>query len=262
VLLEAAASIESATWRKAFHESFRKLKASDFETRPIAVLTPDSERWQKLADTLVGTRKHTVIALKELGTIVLLPTPQDVPPAVTTATLILALHCMNEIRAASTFLKLSQMHSDFGLIVQEVVADEPQLSTALFDQSVPWQMVQRYYARFQDAFRAEIFEPHIQANDLSWHSIEKVLESIEPSLGFWKDTQHLALVHDDKPVSFNIADVALAVCNQLAYERRVVHYVRHSLQAELLLKYLKHDSVEQVVMNQLDGELATEPALI
>jgi hypothetical protein len=169
---------------------------------------------------------------------------------------------MNEIRAASTFLMLSQTHRNFGELVQEVVVDEPQLSTALFDQSVPWQMVQRYYARFQDAFRAEIFEPHIQSNDLSWHSIEKVLESIEPSLGFWKDTQHLALLHDDQPVSFNIADVALAVCNQLSYERRIVHYVRHSLQAELLLKYLKHDSVEQVVMNQLDGELATEPALI
>lgn len=261
-LLAAAAVLESTTWRKALHDSYKKLKATDFETRQLAVLTPDSERWQKLADTLVGARKHTVVALKEVGAIVLLPQPKNVPPATITTTLVMALHSLNEIRAAGTFLKLSQMKTDFGTRVQEVVADEPQLATELLDQQVPWHIVQRYYSRFTDAFRSEVFEPYIQEADLNWHSVEQVLESIEPSLGYWKDTQHVALLHERQPVSFNIADVALAVCNNLPYEKRVVHYLRHSLQAELLLKYLKHDSVERVVLNQLDGELATEPALI
>jgi hypothetical protein len=261
-LLAAAALLESPTWRKAFHDSYKKLKATDFETRQLAVLTPDSERWQKLADTLVGARKHTVVALKEVGAIVLLPQPKDVPEATITTTLILALHSLNEIRAAGTFLKLSQMKTDFGTHVQEVVADEPQLATELLDQQVPWHIVQRYYTRFKEAFRSEVFEPYIQSDDLHWHSVEQILESLEPSLGYWKDTQHVALLHDRQAVSFNIADVALAVCNSLPYEQRIVHYLRHSLQAELLLKYLKHDSVEQVVMNQMDGELATEPVLI
>jgi hypothetical protein len=261
-LLAAAWLLETVTWRRTFHEGYKRLKASDFEVRDIAVLSPDSERWQKLADKLVGVHKHTVVALKELGTIVLLPLPAELPPAATTTTLILALHSMNEIRAASTFLKLCQVKSNFGAVLQEVVADEPQLSADLLDQQVPWQIIQRYYARFQNAFKSEVFEPHIQADDLSWHSIERVLEHIEPSLGFWRGTSHLAALHEHQPVSLNIIDVALAACNKLPYEQRVVHYVRHSLRAELLLKYLKHENVEQLVLGQLQSELVTEPALI
>lgn len=261
-LMAAAWLLESVTWRRALHESYKKLKASDFETRDIAILTPNTERWQKLTETLLTTRKHTVIAVKELGTIVLLPLPVAVPPVVTTTTLILALHSMNEIRAATTFLKLCQVKSNFGVVVQEVVAEEPQLASQLLDQQVPWQIIQRFYARFQSAFRSEIFEPHIQTSDLSWHSVEQVLEDIEPSFGFWKDTQHLAILDNHQPVSLNMIDVALAACNRLPYEQRIVHYLRHSLGAELLLKYLKHENVEQAVLGQLQAELASEPALI
>lgn len=261
-LFAAAWLLESVTWRRSFHDSYKKLKAVDFEVRDIAVLSPNAERWQKLASTLVSARMHTVVALKELGTIVLLPQPSQVPPAVTMTTLILALHSMNEIRAASTFLKLSQVRPDFGAVVQEVVADEPQLSADMLDQRVPWQIIQRYYSRFQEAFHSNVFEPHIQASDLSWHSIEQVLKSIEPSLSFWEGTDYLSIVEDHQPISLNIIDVALAVCNNLPYEQRIVHYLQHSLQAELLLKYLKHDNVEQLVLERLESELVAEPALI
>lgn len=261
-LLAAAWLLESTTWRKSLHESYKRLKASDFESRDIAILTPNTERWQKLADKLAQAHHHTVVALKESGAVVLLPLPAEAPAVVTTATLALALHSMNEIRAASTFLKLCQVKPGFGTIVQEVVADEPQLATELLDQQVPWQIIQRYYARFRAAFRSEVFEPHIQEPDLSWHSVEQVIESIEPGMGFWKDTAHLSLLDDRQPVSMNLIDVAIAACNRLPYEQRVVHYLRHSLQAELLLKYLKHDNVEQAVLGQLEAELATEPVLI
>jgi hypothetical protein len=159
-------------------------------------------------------------------------------------------------------MKLCQVKPDFGAVVQSVVFDEAHLSAELLDEPVPWQIIQRYYARFRDAFRSEIFEPHIQPEDLSWHSIELVLEHLEPSLGFWRSTQHVSLLHDRQPVSFNIIDVALSVCNKLPYENRIVHYARLSLWHELLLKYLKHDSVEQTVLGQLQSELVEEPALI
>ncbi len=261
-LLAAAWLLESVTWRKAFYESYKRLKASDFETRQLLIITPNSERWQRVADALVGTRKHTVVALKEIGAIVLLPQPTVVPPAVTTTTVILALHSLNEIKAASTFLKLSQVKPNFGAVVQSVVTDEPHLSTELLDEQVPWQIIQRYYARNMQAFRSEVFEPHLQAGDLDWHSVEQLLASIEPQLSFWQGTDHLTIVHDRQPVSLNIIDVALAISNKVPYEQRIVHYLRHSLWHELLLKYLKHDQVEQAVLGQLEPVFAEEPALI
>lgn len=259
-LLAAAWLVEASTWQKSFRDSYRKLTAADFETRPIAINTPDTPRWQKLAAAVVEQHKHNVIALKELGTIVLLPLSGDLPDAVTIATLTLSLHSMNEIRAASTYLKLCQVKPEFGREVQEVVADEPKLNAELLDRPVSWQMLQRYFARFTDAFRAELFEPHVQAEDLSWHDVEAVLEGIEPSLTFWRGTEHLAMVYDHSPVSFNIADVALAACNNLPYQSRVVHYLQNSLWHELLLQYLQHERVEQTVLGHLQTELVTEPA--
>ncbi len=253
---------ESDTWRKSMTDHYRRLRASDFEVSEITVLSPNAARWQQLAEAIVAQKKHNVIAIKELGAVVLLPLPAERPPAITTTTLILALHAMNEIRAASTFLKLCQVKPDFGRVVQAVVSDEPSLSTGVIDGPVPWQIVQRYYARVKSAALRELFEPHIQAEDLSWHSIERVLAHLEPGMEFWRGTEALSLLHEHQPVSFNIADVALAACNRLPYKSRIVHYVQHSLWHELLLRYLKHENVERAILNQLQSELVAEPALI
>lgn len=262
-LYAAAWLVESPTWQRNIIDQYRTLRATDFESRDIHILNPTSARWQQLSAAIVAQKKHNVISFKELGAIVLLPLPAtSQPPAAATTTLLLALQAWNEIRASGTFLKLCQVKPDFGTIVQTVATDEPQLAAKMLDRPVPWQIVQRYYARFKHAFRSEIFEPHVQAEDLAWHSVEKVLAHLEPSMEFWQGTTHLSLLHDHQPVSLNIIDVALSYCNQLPYEQRIVQYFRHSLWHELLLRYLKHDNVEQSVIGQLQSELVAEPALI
>lgn len=254
--------VESATWRRGATQAFKGLSPTDFEVREIAVIYTDSKRWQKLADTLVEARKHNIISVKLLGAVVLLPLPAKRPPAVTVTTTALVLQAMNEIRAASTYLKLCQVKPDFGACVQTVVADEPRLNTHLLDQPVSWHVIQRYYARFNHALRAELFEPHIQAEDLTWHSLEKVLSHLEPSFEFWHDSANLAILSGRQPVSLNLLDAALNACNQLPYSHRLVRYFRHSLWHELALRYLKHDKIEQSVVSGLQTELASEPALI
>jgi hypothetical protein len=249
---------ETHAWRKQMLDHYHKLKSSDFEIRTMAILCPDGKRWEKLATSLVGEHKHTVVSSKEFGAIVLLPLPDKQPPAATTVTLLLGLHAMNELRAASTFLKLCQVKPAFGEVVQIIVTDEPALGTAMLDQPVPWQIIQRYYARFKGRFREEVFEPHIQQEDLSWHSVERILTHIEPSMEFWRHTTRLGLLHNHQAVSFNIIDVALSYCNNLPYEQRIVHYLRHSLWHELLIRYLKHDAVEQTVLSGLQKELVDE----
>lgn len=262
LLFAAARLIESQAWQKTLHEQYKKLQATDFEARDIAVYRPTSQRWQELGQRLVSEHKHNVLGLKELGAIVLLPLPSEQPPAATITMLALALESVNEIRAASTFLKLCQVKPDFGSILQTVVVHEPELMTDLLDQPVAWQIIQRYYARVKAAFRSDIFEPHIQEDDLSWHAIEQVLAELDPTLEFWQGTSHLSLLHEHQPVSFNLLDVALACCNQLPFASRIVHYARASLRHELLLRYLKHENVEQTVLSQLQSELVAEPALI
>ncbi|HVU59233.1 MAG TPA: hypothetical protein VHC98_00100 [Candidatus Saccharimonadales bacterium] len=259
----AAWLLESASWRKAMLAAYKKLVAADFEIRTLSILAPDSTHWQKLADVVVQQKKHNIIGLKEFGAVILLPLPAEKPPAATLAMLLLALHELNDVRAAGTFLKLCQVKPEFGRNVQLVVTDEPKLGAALLDgEGVPWQVVQRYYARFRERFRPELFEPHVQKEDLCWHSIEKALEAIEPSLTFWRHTTSLGL-SDSKhqPVSLNIVDAALNLCNRLPYERRIVHYFRHSLWHELIIRYLKHEAVERVVLGSLESQLVAEPVV-
>ncbi|MGI0134889.1 MAG: hypothetical protein ACREBW_08035 [Candidatus Micrarchaeaceae archaeon] len=258
----AAWLLEPRSWQKTMLESYKKLHASDFEIRQLSVVAPESERWQGLASVVVAQKKHNIVGLKELGSIVLLPLPSQQPPAATLAMLVLGLHEINQVRAASTFLKLSQVRPNFGQCVHTVVASEPIIGTELLQSQLSWQVVQRYFARFADRFRAELFEPHVQKEDLSWHSVEKALGYIEPGMAFWHHTANLGILHDHQPVSFNVADAVLNFCNQLPYEQRMVHYLRRSLWHELIMRYLKHENVEQMVLASLESQLVEEPALL
>jgi hypothetical protein len=260
-ILAAAWLSEGVSWQHRLLDQYKHLQPSDFEIRDVIITQPDSKRWRELAENVVRQKKHTILCFKELGALVFLPLTADAPDGAVTASLSLALHELNQIRASSTFLKLCQVRPDFGNLVKAVAGDEPQLSGRLLDQPVSWQLIQRYYARLTEQFREELFEPHIRLEDMVWHPIEHTLGAIEPSLGFWKDTAHLGILHQRQPVSFNIVDVALNYCNKLPYERRVAHYFRQSLWHELLLQYLPHETVEQSVMGVLQPKLAKEAAL-
>ena len=258
-LYAGARLVEATTWNRHLLQEYRHLGPADFEVRPLQVLVPESKRWRGLVADVISRNKHTVISLKEFGAIVLLPIPEQAPPVATITTLLLALNGLNELRSASTYLKLCQVKPDFGKTVQATAAGDPYLSASLLDRPVPWQIVQRYFARFQRAFKAELFGPHIEARDLNWVPIERALSHIDSTLDFWHDTSCISLLHDKQPVSLNVIDVALSCCNNLPFEHRIVHYFRHSLWHELLIGYMKHDAVEQSVLNQLQAELVAEP---
>jgi hypothetical protein len=261
-IVAAAWLLESNTWRKATLDEYKKLQPADFEIRSLTVLAPHSPKWQKLAEVVVAQKKHNVVPLREYGALVVLPLPKEQPPAATFVSLLIALHDLNEVKASSTYLKLSQVRSDFGACVQAVAGGGATLPANLLSGPVSWNIIQRYYARFSDHIRAEVFEPHVQKEDLTWHSIEKALALIDPGLAFWQQTAALGLNDKRKPVSMNVIDAALNFCNQLTYEDRLVGYFRRSLWDELTMRYLKAENVEQAVVAGLTSKLAaaTVPA--
>lgn len=257
-ILAAAWLSESTHWQQQFVGQYKKLQPADFELRKITILHPRSKRWQDLAQKIVADKKHNLLSFKELGAIVLLPLPRELPAGAVTASLSLALHELNEIRVCSTFLKLCQVRPDFGSLVLVVASDEPQLNSEILDRPVPWRLIQRYYARISDSFREEVFGPHIRAEDMSWQPVEEVLSHIEPSFSFWHGSDHLGILHNHRPVSLNVVDAALNLCNQIAFEQRITQAYQRSLWHELMMHYLKHDTVEQTVLTQLQPQLAAE----
>lgn len=258
--LSAAWLTENDAWKKRLLEQYKQLSAQDFEDRPVQLVQPKGQRWQQLASTQVAQRKHSLLSFKEMGAVVFLPLPGHAPTGSVTASLGLALHSLNDIQATSTFLKLCQVRPDFGEQVQQALIDQPTLKSRLLDQPVPWQLVQRYYAKLKTVWH-EAFEPHLQLEDMTWQPIEETLAQIDSDLAFWQGTAHLGMLHKGRPVSMNIVDAALNYCNQVPFERRLVYYFQHSLWSELMLRYLKHKPVEDSVMAELQPAVAEERVL-
>lgn len=256
----AALIVESSAWHRTFREQYAKLTPSDFETKKMSLSHPITKRWQQLAHEFVASSRHNILSFPELGTVVLLPIEERVD-ALAITTLLLASEEMNAIRAHSSYTKLQQVKPDFGKIIQQSSVSEPFTSAELAGQPVSWRVIQRYYARFADAYHPEIFEPHVQPEDLNWQNGEDVLARLDPDLSFWQGAAHLGLMHEGALVSCNALDVALAYCNHLSFGDRIVHFVRDSLWHELMMHYLHQENLEAAVHQQLAGELTAPLAL-
>jgi hypothetical protein len=259
-LYAAALAYESSHWHKTFREQYTKLSPSDFESRPMSIVHPKTKRWSMLADNFVADTKQNILCFKELGAVVMLPIGEQVEGLAIT-TLLLVLESMNDIRAHSSYAKLQQVKPNFGTIIQHSSVNEPYTTAQLAGQPVPWKMIQRFYGRHQHAYHPEVFEPHVQPEDLQWHSAEDILAKLEPALSFWQDTAALGVLHEGQPVSMNILDVCLSYCNHLSFADRIVHFVRDNLWHELMMRYLNQGNLEEAVHRQLSSELVAEPAL-
>jgi hypothetical protein len=260
LVMAAAWLSESMAWRKRITDQYKKLSPSDFEDRNIAILHPSAKRWQKLNKDVVENSKHNVLSFKELGAIILLPLPSNPRDGAVIASLALALSELNDIRACSTFLKLNQVRPDFGNIVVKIIDSEPQLDSKLLDQPVPWNLIQRYYARLSNNFRQDVFEPYIRLEDMVWHPVEQGLTQIESKLDFWSNSAHITTISSRKPISFNVIDSALNLCNNRSFNDRLNHYFKRSLWHELLLSYFNHQPVEQSILSELTPAYAMDNA--
>ncbi len=255
--IQAAALIcEASSWHRAQLAQYKLLKPMDFEVRDISFLVPNSKHWEALGADFVGKNHQNILTFKELGSVILLPLAADAVPGAALMTLILVINAINDIRTTSAYLKLHQVRPDFGELVAGATRGEPYTKASLVgDERLPWKLVQKYFARSVSAFVPELFEPHVQREDLMSVSVESVLSKLHPRFEFWKGRSHTGLLHDQQLVSLNIADAALNFCNHLPYEQRVVHYLRDHLWRELMLRYMHQDNLERTIHEQLEQEL-------
>lgn len=258
LIFTAAFIAESAGWQRSFRQQYTSLHPSDFETRTLELLHPTEKRWESLVQEFVQTARHNIMSFKELGVVVLLPLNAKID-SLAMITLVFACEEMNAIRAHSSFAKLQQVKSDFGQIMRDVCIGEAYVEAKIAGQRISWRTIQRYYAQHPSAYHEEIFEPHVQPEDLTWIHAEDILAETIPEIGFWQDTQALGLMHEGSLVSCNIIDVALAQCNKLPFAQRITQFVRNHLRHELLLGYLQQENLEQALRQQLSRTLG-EPA--
>jgi len=255
VILSAALCVESDTWKSHYYDMYKKLTPSDFEERKIEIFEPrKTKSWTILSNNLLDINQSTVMVSKELGGIVILPVTESVR-GLSSATLIFALDGINSIRVHSVFCKLQQVKEKFGETICNVLLGNPDLLATVAGQEIPWHIIQKFYNRNIEKFPVEIFDPHIQSEDLGLLNIENILSSIGPGLGFWNGSEILASKELSEIVSFNIKDVCINAINNLDFKKRSLEYFREALWTELILRYISEQSLEESIANQLDDKL-------
>lgn len=248
---------ETPEWLNQFNEQYKRLKPQDFETRQIEIIEMSLDRWGDIAAPFIHKKRHNVTHLKELGIILLLPINKNVKlRGIAILTLPLLFHYLQEIRLYSTFFKLQQVKPNFGKIIVNTLIADPGNHVIMAGSNIHWRVIQRYFGKLEGEMHPEIFEPHVQPEDLHWRRAEDLLFEIDPELGFWRDLDYVGVMDKDKrPVTLNMLDIAASFVNQSSYKERAVYHFKEALWNEIFIRYMGQKNLEQQVLAQLDNDM-------
>lgn len=253
-LLATARHTEPDSWQERFVGTYRKLQAYDFETRDVEIEFLKEKRWQTVGQLMHTTAHTNIIYAPEVGAIAFLPIQIENLRGLTLASLLLSLHYINEIRAFSTYSKFHHMRPNFGGLLIDHLLHKKQDHAQIAGQGIHWRVIHRYYGTTNRLNHPEIFEPHVQPEDLAYRKAEVVLYHLEPALHFWHDMDYVGLPTADGSISFSLADMAMNVVNQLPYERRVFYHMKDALWNEICIRYIGQRVFERQVLQQMDEQ--------
>jgi hypothetical protein len=147
---------------------------------------------------------------------------------------------------------MKQISSEFGDLLAETLLSDPANHAVMSGEPIHWRVLHRYFGNVDKKDHPEIFEPHLQPEDLHWRKVEDVLYRIEPALHFWRDMDFVAVIKDGQTISFNLMDMAASYVNDLPYGRQANYHFRDSLWNEIYVRYLGQKSLENQVLKQLE----------
>ncbi len=246
---------ESADWQQNFVARYKKLTPADFEVRPVEVIIMDRAVWGESVEEYVALTQQNITHLKEIGVIALLPLPGYMKDGVVLTLLLFLLHYQSEIRAYSSYCKLQQVHADFGERFANMIIHDATQSVHMAGQPLQWRVVHRYFGAEANQ-HPEIFEPHVQPEDVFWRKAETVLYKVEPAMHFWNDMDYVGVVADRQIISFNLLDMAVNLVNNAPYGQHTWQFMQQSLWNELYARYLGQDSLRNSVLHQMENSNA------
>lgn len=252
---------EEADWLNKFNAGYSKLKPSDFEPRNIRIVQFDPNKWGDIAEHFIQKKLHNITNLKELGAICVMPMTIERMPGVTLKVMPLIFHYFNEIRLYSAFFKLMQTKKNFGEIVATtLIADTPDIP--LVEKGhIHWRVIQRYFGKLKNESHPEIFEPHVQPEDLHWRKAENLLYQVDSELEMWRDMDYVAVLKDGETVTFNLMDVSLSYSNGLKFADRYLYHFRESLWNEVFARYFGEKILEEQLLVKLDNAMIKPESL-
>lgn len=256
IVMTVARQTEPALWQQKIFKAYKTLKPSDFETRQVEIKYLKDSKWEAIGRVCADQKKTAVFHSSETGCIAVMPMPLHATDGLTLASLLLIFHYVNELRSYGTYFKFHHMRGDFGRFFANTVSGASENHAKLGSQPIHWRVVHRYYGSGERVNHPEIFEPHVQPEDVYYRKAEELLYIIEPALHFWHNTDYVGLALPDGPLSFNLADMVLNTVNRIPYEKRANYHLREAVWNELYCRYMGQRSLELQLLQNLDDEIA------
>ncbi len=266
-LLSVARKYEPLQWQQQYAQACRKLSTPDFEQRRIEVKYLHSKQWQPVAEQCGKQLRRNIFHNIETAEIVLLPIPHLKRPGLTLISLLLSFYHINEIRALSTYSKLHHLHPTFGARFAEQVNRNTQHHIRIAGHPTHWNIAHRHFSADKAQAYPEFFDPHVQANDLTFQKAEKTLYQLEPALHFWHELDYVGLPMPGGPLSLSLLDMAINLLSSRPFDRRLAAHLGVALWDELYLRYSHqpvvaaelHDQLEQQLLNQTVSQVPELP---
>lgn len=253
---------ETADWLNEFDALYTDLTADDFEARAIKVVPFAVTKWGDIAEHFIEKKRHNITHSKEMGAIAVMPLTQPRMDGICLKIMPLLFHYFNEIRLYSAFFQLMKTKKNFGHIVAEtLIADTPDLKLVEHGH-IHWRVIQRYFGKLVNETHPEIFEPHVQPEDLHWRRAEEVLYDIDPELKFWKGLDFVGIMKGSDEVTFNLMDVSLGYSNSIAYPDRYLYHFREALWNEVFARYMSEKVLEEQLLVKLDNAMIKPELLV
>jgi hypothetical protein len=255
---------ESPDWLNNFDRQYLDLRPEDFEARSITVVPFEVSKWGDIAEHFIEKKRHNITHSKEMGAIAIMPMRAETMKGITLKVLPLLLHYYNEIRLYSSFFKLMQTKSNFGAIISDTLIADPAHVKITDSLHIHWRVIQRYFGKLTNEQHPEIFEPHLQPEDLHWRRAESVLYKIAPELEFWDGLDYVAVTkgpaHDT--VTFNLMDISLGYSNSINYQDRYLYHFREALWNEVFARYLGEKVLEEQLLEKLNNSVIAPERLV
>lgn len=246
---------EPPDWLVKFNTQYSSITASDFESRQIRIVVFDDDKWGDIAEHFVSKKLHNLTHSKELGVVGIVPTTVKRMVGAPLKMLPMLLHYHNEIRLYSAYFKLISSKKNFGEVLSRtLIAGTPKVSIHA-DQHIHWRVIQRYFAKLGDEKHPEIFQPHVQPEDLHWRAAEDILYEIDPQLGMWRGSDFIGTKLSGGIISFNLMDAAFGYSNGVSFKERYLYHFRESLWNELFARYMGSEVLRQQILERLDNEI-------
>lgn len=254
---------EGVEWLNEYNKLFAKsVTPSDFENRQIELVVMNHDKWADITTEFVEKKKHNITHTKELGVIVVVPMKQTHMRGLALKTLPLIFHYINEIRLYSAFFKLKSTSAHFGKVITETLIADTGTGAVIANHHIHWRVIQRYFGKLGQQ-PPEIFQPHVQPEDLHWRKASEVLQEISPELKFWEGLDYIGRVGvDGSPVALNLFDVSFAYSNHESFDSRYYYHMRESLWNEIFIRYMGDSVIKKQILEQLDNDMIKPESLV